>query len=181
MTVLKGMFVGLRSVTENDAEFILKIRTDEKLAKFLNKTSPDIEMQKTWIRGQIARDGDYYFIIEDLKSGNPLGCISIYDIVEKSGEFGRWISIGNSLQNIESCILLYDFAFEKGLDFVDSFTDMKNSNIVNFHKSFGAVFVKELASGEYKNNSSNFAQYRMTKEHYQEVRESKITLLKNFL
>ena len=67
MTVLKGMFVGLRSVTENDAEFILKIRTDEKLAKFLNKTSPDIEMQKTWIRGQIARDGDYYFIIEDLK------------------------------------------------------------------------------------------------------------------
>ena len=44
--VIKGMFVALRPALESDAEFILKIRTDENLARFLNKTSSDIVAQK---------------------------------------------------------------------------------------------------------------------------------------
>ena len=179
---ISGIFVGLRPAVESDAEFIVKIRTDEAMARFLNKTSGDIAAQKSWMKEQEKRAGDYYFVIEELKTGKALGTISIYDIDGKSGEFGRWISLGNALQNLESCVLIYDYAFYKcGLEFVDSFTDVKNSGVVNFHKSFGAQFIKELASGEYKNNPSSFAHYRVSKENYPKIRESKINLLKNFL
>ena len=55
----------LRFVNEDDAEFIIKLRTDPKLGKFIHSTSSDIEEQKKWIRAYKKREQagtDYYFI-----------------------------------------------------------------------------------------------------------------------
>ena len=42
--------IKLELITEDDAEMILKLRTDPKLNKFLSKTDSSIEKQKEWIR-----------------------------------------------------------------------------------------------------------------------------------
>ena len=108
--IIKGKFIKLRSVQENDTEFILSLRLDPKLNEYLNKVENDIAKQRQWILNQQNRKGDYYFLITD-KDNNPIGTISLYNIENKKGEFGRWVLKGNSLQSIESVLLLHEYGF----------------------------------------------------------------------
>ena len=48
--------IKLELITEDDAEMILKLRTDPKLNKFIFETDPDIEKQKEWIREYKKRE-----------------------------------------------------------------------------------------------------------------------------
>ena len=55
----------VRLVNEDDAAFIVKLRTDERLGQFIHATSPDVEQQKAWIRKYKEREAEgleYYFI-----------------------------------------------------------------------------------------------------------------------
>ena len=54
-----------RLVEEQDAAFILSLRTDPKLSRFLHPTENDEEKQRAYIRGYKEREKqgkDYYFI-----------------------------------------------------------------------------------------------------------------------
>ena len=58
-----GLFA--RFVNESDAEFIVKLRTDPVLGKWIHSTDSDIENQKQWLREYKERERnglDYYFI-----------------------------------------------------------------------------------------------------------------------
>jgi len=144
---LIGVFVNLRSVKESDAEFILQMRLDEKLNKYLNPTPPGIENQKEWIRSQQSRKGDFYFIVNDNKSGNSIALASIYDIEGSNAEFGRWISRGNAVQNIETVLLLHDFAFNVlKMETVSTHVVKENKSVINFWKRFGAEYLEDVAS-----------------------------------
>ena len=82
----------LRFVNEDDAEFIIKLRTDPKLGKFIHSTSSDIEEQKKWIRAYKKREQagtDYYFIF--FKDGVPVGLNRLYWIKEDSYTSGSWV------------------------------------------------------------------------------------------
>jgi len=46
----------VRLVNEDDAEYILNLRTDHKLGRFLSKTVNDLEVQKQWIRDYKKRE-----------------------------------------------------------------------------------------------------------------------------
>ena len=107
-----GKWITLRCAEESDAEFTLAIRNDLKLTKFIPKVNGDIESQKYWIRKQREKYGDYFFIIEN-KSHNSVGTISCYDFDYENNicEGGRYISYGDSIENIEAMLLLYDFIF----------------------------------------------------------------------
>lgn len=141
--IIKGKFINLRSVQEDDAEFILSLRLDPKLNKYLNKVESNVAKQKQWILNQQSRRGDYYFLITD-KDNIPIGTISLYNIENKQGEFGRWILKGNSLQSIESVLLLHEFGFNNlGLDIIYSNTVDENKKVINFHKNFGATITDE--------------------------------------
>ena len=53
----------VRLVREEDAEFIVKLRTNERNARFIHATSPNIEHQQEWIRNYKEREingVDYY-------------------------------------------------------------------------------------------------------------------------
>ena len=55
-----------RLVEEQDAAFILSLRTDPKLSRFLHPTENDEEKQRAYIRGYKEREKqgkDYYFIL----------------------------------------------------------------------------------------------------------------------
>lgn len=128
---IKGKHVALRSVEENDAEFILNLRLDKNNIKFLSPTENNLEKQKDWIHSQKEREGDYYFLYEDFE-GNPQGVISIYHIHDNEGEIGRQVGLLNSLYNMEAEYLAMKFAFEH-LNLIKIFgtTYLSNSNIYN--------------------------------------------------
>lgn len=174
--VLKGKFVNLRSVLTSDSEFILKLRLDENLNKYINKVDNDLEKQILWIKNQQKAENDYYFLIESIE-GNPLGTISLYNIQNSEGEFGRWVSIGNSVQNLESVIILHDFGFyELGLDLIYSETVRENKKVLNFHKRFGATILNDFT--EYNNFILQKAIIK--KDEYKNIRKKNIELINYF-
>ena len=141
--VIQGKYIDLYSVTEADAEFILKLRSDDRKNRFLHKIKPDINEQKIWIKKQIDRENDYYFIYKN-KEGLSKGLASVYDIDEvgRKAEFGRWISEGNVYENLESVILLFDFAFYNfNIDYIYLRMVQGNDIVSNFWKTFGAEHI----------------------------------------
>jgi len=139
-----GKFIYLRSVSEEDADFILKLRLDERLNKYLSRVDNDLEEEKRWIREHSILDNDFYFLIVR-KDDEPLGTISLYDIKGSEGEFGRWVSVGNPVENLESVLLLHDFGFYTlDLDLIYSKTVKENVRVLNFHRRFGAEILDEF-------------------------------------
>lgn len=143
---LEGKYVYLRFVNTDDAAFICDIRNDNNLNKYVHAVSPDIKAQKEWIRKQMSRENDYYFVVCS-NEGLPIGLASIYDVDHANGqaEFGRWVSRGNALQNVETAVLAFDFAFDKlGIQEVYMRTMMANSTVRNFWNHFGAISYGEI-------------------------------------
>ena len=70
----------LRPVTLGDAAFIVELRSDPQLNRYLHEISPRVEDQVAWLERYFARPDDYYFIVEDADSGERHGAIGIYEI-----------------------------------------------------------------------------------------------------
>lgn len=81
-----------RLVDVEDSEYIVKLRTDEKLSRFIHATDVDVAKQIEWIRNYKKREQegkDYYFIF--YKNGEPIGVNRIYNINEANFSTGSWV------------------------------------------------------------------------------------------
>ncbi len=78
--------LSLRFVNEGDAEFIIKLRTDPKLGRFIHPTSPDVELQKKWIREYKDFESNEPFEYA-IASALIVRTIA-FDILDKKLEFG---------------------------------------------------------------------------------------------
>ncbi|ENP8446618.1 GNAT family N-acetyltransferase [Vibrio sp. Vb0877] len=143
---LESKSVRLRFVTEQDAEFILQLRLDDKYNQFLSSVSPDLQSQKDWIRkykDDEQSKKQFYFIIERL-DGTPCGTVRIYDLRDESFCWGSWILNENKTRYaaLESAFLVYKFGFEE-LGYEKSHFDVMKGNqkVISFHKKMGAVEV----------------------------------------
>jgi RimJ/RimL family protein N-acetyltransferase len=137
---VKGIGFELTPVMIEDAEFIYQLRSNPVRARFLNRGATTINEQKAWILKYLAREGDFYFIIHDSITLEPQGTIGIYDIdlALRRAEWGRWLLIENSLAAVESCRLIYRFAFEcLKLHELYCRTIKDNKAVVSFHDSCG--------------------------------------------
>lgn len=135
--ILEGKFVNLRPVKEEDAEFILRLRNNPEISKFLPPLNITVEQQKNWITKQRRDDDSYYFIIED-KNNHPIGTISVYNICGDHAESGRFCSIGDSIQNSEASLLHCEFIFNRlNLDYLDIWVYKDNKPVLAFNKAFG--------------------------------------------
>jgi RimJ/RimL family protein N-acetyltransferase len=144
---LAGAAFALRPVVEDDAEFIVKLRTDPILSRFMNDTSADPAAQRAWIGRYFERPGDYFFIVENRFTGAPEGTISIFnlDAEQNTAEWGRWILRSGSLAAAESVSLTYRIGFtEMDLASLHCHTIVDNHHVMNFHKSYGMDIVAEL-------------------------------------
>lgn len=148
MSKIEGKNLRLRLVEEQDADFILKLRLDNRYNTFLSTVSPDIEAQKNWIRKYKDEEHSgvqYYFIIERL-DGVPCGTVRIYDVRNDSFCWGSWILNQNKTRYaaLESALLVYEFGFNN-LGFVKSHFDVMKGNkgVIKFHQRMGAVQVDE--------------------------------------
>jgi RimJ/RimL family protein N-acetyltransferase len=171
---INGHLINIRSVLVDDAPFIVGIRNNNKLNKFINPVDKSIELQRCWIEEQNKRANDYYFIIED-KSKVPLGTISLYKILDDQGEWGRWVSVGNPIQNIESAILIHDFAFiNLKLNLVYSKVIDENVHVLNFNKSFGA---KKIGTPKKSKNGYFLQLIQINQSEFFEIKEKHLKLI----
>lgn len=137
----------LRPVTLEDAHFIVALRTNPLLNRFIHEISPRIEDQVAWLERYFLSPGDYYFIVEDADSAEPQGTIGLYNVSSESScaEWGRWILKRGSLAALESAWLICEAGFSKlGLATLCSRTLAENRKVVSFHESFGACRVAVL-------------------------------------
>jgi RimJ/RimL family protein N-acetyltransferase len=137
---IEGKNINLRDVEIDDADFLLKLRTDEKKSRFLNKTENDLQKQIEYIKKYKAAEDEYYFIIE-AKGKQKLGCFRIYDIYGDSFCIGSWIIADDApeMTAIESIILIYEFGFSK-LGYGHCHFDVRKENrsVQRLHEMYGA-------------------------------------------
>lgn len=137
---MEGHAFRLRPITDNDAGFVVELRGNPELNRYLHASSNRVEDQLAWQARYYEHEGAYYFVIERRTNGMLEGVIALYDIdlATNSGEWGRWILRPSSLAAVESAYLIYRTAFELlGLNSVYCCTVTDNGKVVSFHDSCG--------------------------------------------
>lgn len=168
----------IRSVQENDAEFIISLRANPQLSSFIGDINPDIEAQKNWIKSYLKKVDDYYFVIESLNKNAPVGLVGIYaiDFEKKIAEWGRWIILPNSMAAASSALAIYQFGFEVlKLETIFCRTLCENTKVLSFHKNSGATEkgIQEKAI-KVKNELRDVVIYEMNSIHWEENKQKLI-------
>ena len=137
--------VSLNPVVVDDAEFILSLRADPELNRYISSTPQDAEEQRKWLRDYKQREAEgleYYFIIS--KNEVKLGTIRAYDFRCNSFCWGSWIILRGVAPQVAvaSVLMIYDFAFNH-LGFAKSHFDVRkdNKSVRSFHLRMGARIV----------------------------------------
>lgn len=139
--------ISARFVEESDAEFILSLRTDTYLTRFIHSTDNNLEKQKDWIRKYKEREKEgreYYFIYS--KDGEPMGLSRAYNIFEYYCTAGSWLCKPNNdpKASLATYLLMHDVIFQDmGLDLTIFDVRRDNKKVWKLHESFGAVRIGE--------------------------------------
>ncbi len=164
----------LRLVQEEDAAFILKLRTNSLLNKYISPTSFNISDQINWIRDYKIREltgHEYYYIAED-QNGNMYGTIRIYNFDEKSFEIGSWLFLPNS--PLGMAVKAQFIGFETGFEILNAeFCRLQirkeNKVVLKYMQDFETNLVREDELNYY---------FTLTKENFYK-RRSEIPFLKS--
>lgn len=157
----------LRLVNENDADFIIRLRTNPKLNRFLHPTSPDIEIQKEWISNYKIREAkgfDYYFIF--FVNGQPVGLNRIYNIEENIFTSGSWIfdPDGPIECSIASALITRIIAFEilgKEIEYSNDGCHVDNKKVLKFNLMLGLKI-----TGKREEQLGTYYTFSMTKADF---------------
>ena len=173
---IEGRAFRLRPVAVADAAFIVSLRNDPRLNQFVHPVSPRVEDQERWLARCFERLGDYYFIIERVKTGQPEGTVGLYDLDDsrRCAEWGRWVLRSRSMGALESAQLIYRVAFNVlGLDWVYCRTLVDNVKVVSFHETFG-LETHERLPGQFVFNGvpRDAIEQRITRERWEKQRAS---------
>jgi hypothetical protein len=137
---VRGKNLVLRNIEEDDAEFVLQLRLDPIKSKFLTGTSSNLQDQKNWIAAYNRKQGQAYFVICD-NSERRLGCIRMYDPIERSYCWGSWLMIAglSPLVAIESALLVYSYGKCLGFEDVRIHVHSENRYVWSFHEKFAGA------------------------------------------
>jgi RimJ/RimL family protein N-acetyltransferase len=177
-TEMKKQFKGkntiLRSVTEEDAAAIIEMRNNPSINRFLSSSKPlTLEDQLIWLRKNLEATDQHYFMVLNLNE-IPVGTISIYNIKNGSGEFGRYVCT-QTVQAVESERMILQIAFEGiGLKYLYCRTAESNVAVWRQHLRFGFT-----DCGNEFDDQLNFDLHvqGITKEAYQGFNYTKIDQL----
>lgn len=154
-----------RLVNEEDAEFIVAIRTDEKLARFIHPTDADVQQQMEWIREYKQREAegtDYYYMF--LKDGVRQGVARIYNIHDEDFTSGSWVFAQNAVKGsaILGDIISRELAFEQHPQAINFF-DVRKDNITvqrYAHSYHPTILVEDEQNVFYSVTRDNFEKYK---------------------
>lgn len=148
----RGVTVSFRLVQEADAEFVVDLRTDPELGRYLFPTDPSVEKQREWLADYKKREADgaeYYYIISRNEDGKRCGTVRLF-IEEDHFEWGSFILNGDKTPtaSIETVLFIYQTGFEV-LGFQKASFKVYKENIrtVNFHAKMCVRIVGEVETG----------------------------------
>lgn len=131
------MIYSIRLVDIEDAAFILDLRNNPKLNRFLNPTSSNIEDQINWIKAYKKKESEkkeFYFII--LENGIKRGLYRLYNINNFSFTIGSWIfdKCINQQLPILTDLIVSDYGFNS-LKLPVMLIDIRKENrkVINYH------------------------------------------------
>lgn len=135
-----------RLVEPGDADFILELRTDARLSRYLSATQDNVEVQKRWISDYKEREAngtEYYFLYSD-KHNQPVGVFRLYNITQASLTSGSWLSkpSDDPLIAAKTDLFLIELIFDE-LKVDKCFIDVRKGNkkMIRYHN----MFFKQIA------------------------------------
>lgn len=154
-----------RFVDENDARFIVDLRTDPSLSRFIHATDNDIQKQIDWIRRYKEREeagAEYYFVFST--DEKPYGVERIYDIDDHSFTHGSLVFAADSPfgASIKADLITREVGFSL-LDKVVNLFDVSkgNNGVIAYHQRFKPVVLSEdEESYHYSLSKENFEKYK---------------------
>lgn len=167
----------VRFVSEDDARFIVALRTSPIKARYISATSCSVEDQKDWILAYKEREKkgtDYYFMY--IYKGKEAGVNRIYDIEGNHFIYGSWIFSDDvpPYCALASGIIARDIAFDTlGLEVeIDSSGVHKdNHSVLQYIRTLGAELLGERVHG-----ADVFFTSKLTKETFNENKHKIIRL-----
>ena len=128
-----------RLVREEDAEYIVKLRTNPTKSQFIHAISSDVEAQKEWIKAYKLREKEgkeFYFIFS--KDGKNVGLARLYHIEEDRYTSGSWLASSDAIGVGVLCdIISREIAFELYPDSINYFDVRKeNRNVIRYVLSY---------------------------------------------
>ena len=172
-SIIQAEGIIMKLIDKSDAKFIVDLRTDRKLGKFISNTSLNIDDQINWIKEYKKREAnqkEFYFIFED--SNHKLwGAVRLYNLSEDSFTLGSWICLPGNNDNIaiKAWLLGIVFGFEK-LNYKTCLLDVrkKNLSVLNYIKLYFPILIKEDVLNYF---------FRLDKDIFYKNRERVIKLL----
>jgi hypothetical protein len=156
----------VRLVREEDAEFIVKLRTDENLSQYLNKIGSNIKKQIEWIREYKKREalGEEYYFIFEIIGECKVGLVRIYQIEENRFTSGSWIVKSDVIGVGIICdIIAREIAFEMyplSLNYYD--IRKGNKNVIRYAESYSPVrYAVDDENYYYYINKDSFDKYKV--------------------
>lgn len=167
-----GLNINLREVDAiNDAKFVLSLRTDPELSKYMSPTENNLEKQKEWLLSRKTIPNELFFIVEN-KNNESVGTIRIYNVEDKCFCWGSWIikEEDRTYASLESIFLLFCIAFEEK-EYEYTIFDVKkvNTKALSFYLRLCAKIVNE---------SENDYYLIFTKEQFFEQKDKLLDVIK---
>lgn len=165
--------ITLRLIEESDAEFILNLRTDEKLGKHISPTSSNLNDQINWIRAYKEREarGEEYYFVSIGRNGEQFGTTRLSELDGEFFEQGSWLFDPKAPSGvaIKSDILTKEIGFGiLGFDTCKFDVRKSNTKVLRYHRGYQPVVVRE--------NELNFY-FNLDKRAFEAHRDKLIKLL----
>lgn len=154
-----------RFVIEDDAAFIVKLRTDKSLSKYIHSTDSSVENQKEWIQKYKEREAlglEYYFIF--YYDENPIGLERIYNLTSDTFTHGSLVfspdsPIGSS---VKADIITREVGFSILNKKANLFDVSKGNNgVIAYHQRYKPMVISEDEEGyHYSLSKENFEKYK---------------------
>ena len=160
-----GMHV--RFVSEDDADFIVALRTNAHNARYIHNTDSSVEVQRDWIRNYKVREiaGEEYYLLFEVE-GKPQGVYRIYKRHEDWCVTGSWVFLPDAQKNaaLKAMIITHEIVFEElGHQYVHDVDGINEDNkgVINAMKSIGGKFW-----GERIEEKGKYLQFDLYKEDF---------------
>lgn len=129
----------VRLVREEDAKYIVKLRTNPQKGRYLHATKADVSVQEDWIRDYRKREAEgkeFYFIFS--KENVNVGVARLYNIEEDKFTSGSWLVSSDSIGVGVLCdIISREIAFELYPNSINYFDIRKeNKNVLRYAQSY---------------------------------------------
>ena len=150
-TTLRGRSLILREANVADAAFIMSLRCDCQLSKFIHSTRSSVVEQEKWLSDYALRPDDYYFICEDAH-GKPWGTVRIPSVQGHEFGVGSWVFLPDAPPGaaVQAMLLAFRFGFDcLGCDLAVFDVRRGNEHVWRFHEACGARRTGEDADNFY--------------------------------